>query len=103
MFDTHTIARTLTDAGIDPKHADAITDAVRQAAEHSEHVTPEHLDAALAALEARLTWRFAGAILAQTIAMLGGMGRHPAVAWLIPAGPDGVVEVRWPRSTRLSP
>ena len=48
-------------------------DAVRQAAEHSEHVTPEHLDAALAAIEARLTWRFAGAILAQTIAMLGGM------------------------------
>ena len=73
MFDTHTIARTLTDAGIDPKHAVAITDAVRQAAEHSEHVTPEHLDAALAALEVRLTWRFAGAILAQTITMLGGM------------------------------
>ena len=46
---------------------------MRQAAEHSEHVTPEHLDAALAAIEARLTWRFAGAILAQTIAMLGGM------------------------------
>ena len=73
MFDTHTIARTLTDAGIDPKHADAITDAVCQAAEHGEHVTPEHLDADLAALEARLTWRFAGAMLAQTIAMLGGM------------------------------
>ena len=43
MFDTHTIARTLTDAGIDPKHADAITDAVRQAAEHGKHVTPERL------------------------------------------------------------
>ena len=73
MLDTHAIARTLTDAGIDTKHADAITDAVRQAAEHDAAAEPLATRADLAALEARLTWRFAGAMLAQTIAMLGGM------------------------------
>ena len=37
-----------------------------------DHVTPERLDAALTGLEARLTWRFAGAMLAQTLATIGG-------------------------------
>ena len=41
MLDTHAIARQLTDAGLDQHRADAVTDAVRQAAEHGEHVTPE--------------------------------------------------------------
>ena len=50
-----------------------ITDAVREAAEHGDHVTPETLRAELAGLEARLTWRFAGAMLAQTLAILGGV------------------------------
>ena len=35
-------------------------------------MTPERLDAALSALEARLTWRFAGAMLAQTVTIIGG-------------------------------
>lgn len=34
MFDTHTIARALADADLTPAQVDAITDAVRQAAEH---------------------------------------------------------------------
>lgn len=34
MFDTHAIARSLTDADVTPEQADAITDAIRQAAEH---------------------------------------------------------------------
>ena len=54
MFDTHAITRELTAAGIDPAHAGAITNAVRQAAEHGDHVTPDQLNAALAGLEARL-------------------------------------------------
>ena len=58
MFDSLTIARQLTEAGIDRAQADVLADAIRQAAEHGDHVTPERLDAALAALEARLTWRF---------------------------------------------
>ena len=70
MLDTLTIARTLTDAGADPKLADAITAAVREAADHGDHVTPDQFTAGLAELESRLTWRFAGAMLAQTAAIL---------------------------------
>ena len=73
MFDTHAIARQLTGAGLSVEQADAITDAIRQAAEQGERVTPETLRAELASLEARLTWRFAGAMLAQTLAILGGV------------------------------
>ena len=72
MFDSLTIARQLTEAGIERAQADALADAIRQAAEHGDHVTPERLDAALSGLEARLTWRFAGAMLAQTLATIGG-------------------------------
>ena len=68
MLDTHAIARQLAGAGLSAEQADAITDALRQ-----EKVTPETLRAELASLEARVTWRFAGAMLAQTLAILGGV------------------------------
>ena len=64
MLDTHAIARTLTDAGIDPKHADAITAAVRQAADQGEHVTRAELRAELVSLELRLVKWIVGAALA---------------------------------------
>jgi len=74
MFDTHSIARSLTDAGIDPQHADALTDAIRQAADHGDHVTSEQFKAGLAelrteiaSLRADLTWRMlavAGLVIA---------------------------------------
>ena len=73
VIDTHAIARRLHGAGLSTAQADAITDAVREAAEHGTYVTPEALHAELAGLEARLTWRFAGAMLAQTLAILGGV------------------------------
>lgn len=73
MLDTHAIARRLTHAGLSTDQADAITDALRETAEHRDSVTPETLRAELASLEARLTWRFAGAMLAQTLAILGGV------------------------------
>ena len=78
MIDTHAIARQLTGSGLTPQQADAITDAVRQAAEHGDYATRTELDSLatkvdLASLEARLTWRFAGAMLAQTLAILGGV------------------------------
>ncbi len=78
MFDTHTIARQLTGAGLTTEQADVITDAVRQAADHGDYATRTELESLatkvdLASLEARLTWRFAGAILAQTLAILGGV------------------------------
>ena len=38
-----TIARQLTEAGIERAQADALTDAIRQAAEHGDHVTAEQL------------------------------------------------------------
>ena len=76
MLDTHEIARELTAAGIDPAHADAITNAVRRAAEHDASgidVKTLATKADLAALELRLVkWligvAFAGAGL--TIAAL---------------------------------
>ena len=71
MFDTHAIARALTDAGIEPAHADAITVAVRQAAEHDNAAEPlattrdlAGVRADLAVMESRITWRFIGALLA---------------------------------------
>ena len=57
MLDTHAIARDLTRAGIPEQHADAITAAVRQAAQHDDHVTRAELRAELAGVEARLAWR----------------------------------------------
>ena len=76
MFDTHAIARSLTAADLTDAQADAITDAVREAAEHDAAVdvdalatkadlarfaTKEELRAELAALEARLARRLVGA------------------------------------------
>ena len=52
MFDPHAIARALTDAGISPGHADAITDAVRLAAGHERADCATRAD--LAATEARM-------------------------------------------------
>ncbi len=63
MFDTHAITRELTAAGIDPTHADAITNAVRQAAEHGDHVTPDQFNAGIAALETRLIKWIVGIVL----------------------------------------
>ena len=60
MFDTHSIARSLTDAELTPAQADAITAAVRQAAEHGDSATPDMLDARLATLELRLVKRTVG-------------------------------------------
>ena len=40
MFDSLTIARQLTEAGIERAQADVLADAIRQAAEHGEHVRP---------------------------------------------------------------
>ena len=74
MFDSLTIARQLTDAGIDRAHADAIADGIRHAAEHGDHVTPGQFNAGLAdirteiaKLRADLTWRMlavAGLVIA---------------------------------------
>ena len=88
VFDTHEIARSLTAADLTDAQADAITVAVRRAAEHdtaavdvdalatksdvaalearleermTHFATKEGLRAELSALEARLAWRLVGA------------------------------------------
>ena len=74
MFDTHAIARSLTDAKLTPDQADAITNAVRLAAELGEHVTPETLRAELAALRAdiyRAMLVQAGAIVGALVGIAG--------------------------------
>ncbi len=74
MFDTHSIARTLSQADLTPAQVDAITEAVRQAADHGDHVTSEQFKAGvaelrteIAGLRADLTWRMlavAGLVIA---------------------------------------
>ena len=66
MLDTHAVARSLTDAQFTPVQADAITNAVRLAAEHGDHVTSDQFRAGLAevrteiaALDTRLSTQIA--------------------------------------------
>ena len=47
MLDTHAVARSLTDAELTPAQADAITNAVRLAAEQGDHVTSDQFKAGL--------------------------------------------------------
>ena len=58
MFDTLAIARRLADAGIEPAHADALTDAIRDAAEHhraADLATRADLTAQYDRIDARIT------------------------------------------------
>lgn len=74
MLDTHSIARSLSDADLTSAQVDAMTEAVRQAADHGDHVTSEQFKAGLAelrteiaSLRADLTWRMlavAGLVIA---------------------------------------
>ena len=54
MLDTHAVARSLTDAEFTPAQADAITNAIRQAAEHGDHVTSDQFTAGLAEIRAEI-------------------------------------------------
>ena len=48
MFDTQAVARSLTAANFTPAQADALTDALRVATEHGDHVTADQFKAGLA-------------------------------------------------------
>ena len=54
MLDTHAVARSLADAEFTPAQADAITNAVRLAAEHGDHVTSDQFAAGLAAVRTEI-------------------------------------------------
>lgn len=72
-YDTLATARALADAGLDPRQADAIATAIREAAESKDYVTRADLDAAITGLEARL-YRFlliqAAGIVGLTVAII---------------------------------
>ena len=77
MFDSLSVSRRLTDAGMNRELADATAAAMREAAEHGNHVTPELLRADLAALETRLIKWMVGTVLAAvgaTVAALRLLG-----------------------------
>ena len=57
MLDTLKVARSLTDADFTPAQADAITEAVREAADRDDYVTNAGLDERLAAQDARFNAR----------------------------------------------
>ena len=67
MFDTHAIARSLASADLTPAQVDAITDAIRQAAEHEGADYATRAD--LSAMEARI-YR---AMLIQAAAIVGAV------------------------------
>ena len=79
MFDSLTITRRLTEAGMNQELADAATaDAIREAAEHGDHVTPETLRGGLSSLESRIYRAMlvhAGAIVGALVGTAGiGVG-----------------------------
>ena len=55
MFDTLTVSRTLTETGLTPAQADAITHAVKEAAEHGDPITRADLTTAISGLRTDLT------------------------------------------------
>ena len=54
MFDTHAVARSLTAADFTPAQADALTDALRSAVEHGDHVTSDQFKAGQAELRTEI-------------------------------------------------
>ena len=73
MFDSLTMARKLTDVGIERTQAEVLADGMRQAAEHGDYVTPEMLRAELAALRAELRADMYRAMLLQTGVTVGAV------------------------------
>ncbi len=55
MFDSLTIARRLTEAGLERAQADVLADAFRQAAGHGDHVTPDAMRAEVATLHGAIS------------------------------------------------
>ena len=54
MFDTHAVARSLTAADFTPAQADALTDALRAAADQGDHVTADQFKAGQAEVRAEI-------------------------------------------------
>ncbi len=70
-FDTHATVRALQEAGLSSEQAEAVTEAIGSAVTGAG-VTRDYLDARLAELETRLTWRMfavVGGLLALVTAL----------------------------------
>ena len=65
MLDTQAVARSLTDAEFTPAQADAITNAVRQAAEHGDQVTSDQFKTGLAELRTEMAGQRADELTGQ--------------------------------------
>lgn len=79
-FDTQAAVRKLREADVSEQQVEALVDVFSHAIgeqatrdDIKDLATKAELKTELVALEARLTWRFAGAMLAQTLAILGGV------------------------------
>ena len=73
MFDSLSVSRQLTEAGLDRAQADVLAAAIRQAAEHGDYVTSDQFAAGLAALESRIYRAMllqAGVIVGAVVAIL---------------------------------
>ena len=71
-FDTHAAVRALEGAGLTSEQAEAVTEAIGSAVSSTDVVTRDYLDARLAGLETRLTWRMfavVGGLLALVTAL----------------------------------
>ena len=78
MFDTLAIAQQLAAGGVARDQAEVIAKAIHEGVEQGDHVTPDQfkaglaearaeiaaLDARIAAMETRLTWRIIGGVAA---------------------------------------
>ena len=73
MFDSLTMARKLTDAGMDRAQAEVLADCMRQAAEHRERLEPGMLQAEMAALLADFRADMYRAMLLQTGVTVGAI------------------------------
>lgn len=83
-FDTLAAAEALENAGIDRTHAKAIAAQLRISSDAGEPVTRHELDVAvgglkaeLAALEARMTWRLIGFVVAANALLLAAFKLIP--------------------------
>ena len=77
MFDSLSVSRQLTEAGLDRAQADVLADAIRQAAEHGDYVTSDQFAAGIATLESRIYRAMllqAGVIVGAVVAILRLMG-----------------------------
>ena len=83
-FDTLAAAEALEDAGIDRTHAKAIATQLRISSDAGEPVTRHELEvtvgglkAELAALEARMTWRLIGFVVAANALLVAAVKLIP--------------------------